>query len=74
MRENKRRIVAENKSYSEEWEEQDFFIIQNTKLIHLIYREIVFVMRDLTLKSIIKQNKVIIWNLIKKKSETIKAL
>ena len=34
----KRKIVKENRKYSEEWEEKYFFIIQNTKLMCYYYR------------------------------------
>jgi len=46
----KRKIVDENRKYSEEWEEKYFFIIQNTKLMCLICREIVAVFKEYNVK------------------------
>ncbi|KAL4131458.1 hypothetical protein QTP88_008769 [Uroleucon formosanum] len=46
----KRKIVDENKKYSEEWEEKYFFIIQNTKLMYLICRETVAVFKEYNVK------------------------
>jgi len=46
----KRKIVDENRKYSEEWEEKYFFIIQNTKLMCLICRETVAVFKEYNVK------------------------
>jgi hypothetical protein len=42
----KRKIVDENRKYSEEWKEKYFFIIQNTKLMCLICRKTVAVFKE----------------------------
>lgn len=46
----KKRIVHENRRYSEEWEEKYFFTIQNTKLICLICRETIAVFKKYNIK------------------------
>jgi len=46
----KRKIVDENRKYSEEWEAKYFFIIQNTKLMCLICRETVAVFKEYNVK------------------------
>jgi len=46
----KRKIVDENRKYSEEWEEKNFFIIQNTKLMCLICRETVAIFKEYNVK------------------------
>jgi len=45
-----RKIVDENRKYSEEWEEKYFFIIQNTKLMCLVFRETVAVFKEYNVK------------------------
>lgn len=50
MTAKKRRIVDENRKYSEEWEEKYFFIVQNTKLLCLICREVVAVFKEYNVK------------------------
>jgi len=60
MSAKKRRIVDEYRRYSEEWEEKYFFIIQNTKLMCFICREIVAVFKEYELKGNTKQNIMII--------------
>lgn len=42
----KRKIVDENRKYSEDWEEKYFFVVQNTKLLCLICREVVAVCKE----------------------------
>lgn len=50
MSAKKRKIVDENRRYSDEWEEKYFFITQNTKLMCLICRETVAVFKEYNVK------------------------
>jgi len=50
MSANKRKIVDENRKYSEEWKEKYFFILQNTKWMCLICRESVAVFEEFNVK------------------------
>lgn len=50
MAAKKRRIVDENRKYSEKQEEKYFFIVQNTKLLCLICRETVAVFKEYNVK------------------------
>lgn len=54
MTAKKRRIVDENGKYSEKWEEKYFFIVQDTKLLCLIFGDIVAVFKEYNGKRLLR--------------------